>query len=56
MFILILCSYDNNKYAEGFLPINLCLFTLGTLFAVWTILPATSSNGKQNIQFQQKID
>ena len=28
---------------------------LGTMFTVWNIPPATRSNGKQNIQFQNKI-
>ena len=29
-----------------------CVF----MFAIWKIPPATLSNGKQNIQFQNKID
>ena len=28
----------------------------GTVFAIWKIPPATHSSGKQNIQFQNKID
>ena len=31
-------------------------FKLGTKFTIWKILPATRSDGKQNIQFQNKID
>ena len=29
---------------------------LGTMSAIWTIPPAVCSSGKQNIQFQNKID
>ena len=42
-------------HVEGLLPVNLCLVTVlrsEQLFAVSKILPATLSNGKQNIQFQ----
>ena len=40
------------------LPVSVYLITLlrsEQLFEVWKILPATLSNGKQNIQFQNKI-
>ena len=58
--VLILRSYDYNMYIERLLPANLCLpsshfINLGTMVSIWKIPPATCSNGKQNIQFQNKI-
>ena len=45
-------------HVEGSLAANLCLVTLLNMEtnSIWKIPPATCSNGKQNIQFQNKID
>ena len=47
-------------HIEGSLPADLCLVTslinLGIKFIMLMIPPATHSNGKQNIQYQNKID
>ena len=44
---------------EGLLPANLYLVTfimLRIMLAIWKIYLQTRSNGKQNIQFQNRID
>ena len=43
-------------HVEDLLPaIFFNFINLGTVFAIWKILPASRSNGKQNIQFQNNI-
>ena len=54
----MLHSYDFTVHLEDLLLANSFnyLIKLRTMFEFWKIPPVSRSNGKQNIQFQNKTD